>query len=91
MGEVTRLIELSIGVRRLQMARVRATCFAAVLDLDVAKREGRIWLDEEYQKELARIRDYGIMKGLTAKIINDTFRGAHEEAATGIYKSGCKL
>jgi len=60
-----------------QRACVRAICFNAVVDLDIEKREGRIWLEEEYQKALARIRDYGVMHGLTAKIINETFIRAH--------------
>ena len=59
---------------------VRAECFEEVTKLGVARLQGQVWEPEEYQKALARIRDYGVMNGLTAKVINQTFIEAYAEA-----------
>jgi hypothetical protein len=85
--------------RVFHLARVRAAVFMNVVDLDVAKaghhtvayndvtkRSAHIWREEEYQQALGRIRDYGIMNGLDARTINETFRIAHADAARGVYK-----
>ena len=69
-------------------------CFASVVQLEVArysghtfepydtvKRQPHTWTAEEYQRELARIRDKGIVVGLTAREIDSAFRAGHTEAA----------
>jgi hypothetical protein len=67
-------------VKSLALARVRAQCYYDVVKLDFAKRNGNVFPGEDYDKALARIRDYGIMNGLKAVDIDRTFRYAHAEA-----------
>ena len=67
------------AVRAIERARVRAKCYWDVVELDIAKYQGRI-RGEKYQEALARIRDYGIMRGLSANNIRETFDGAHRDA-----------
>ena len=81
-----------------KLARVRCWCFGSVIALDLAMKNGHTvdcniferklhaWTEEEYQNALARIRDYGIMNGLTAHAINETFRAAHDGVVAGVYK-----
>jgi hypothetical protein len=90
----------SAMVRKLfDIARVRALCYANVLKLDVAKTNAQTvefpimsnylthaWDPEEYQTALSRIRDFGVMNGLTARDISFTFCDAHTDAASGLYK-----
>ena len=94
---VTDLIRIARGNEFL-LVRLRCWCFGSVIALDHAKKNGHtvnsdvskqephVWTEEEYQRELARIRDHGIMNGLTARVVNETFRSAHDEAASSIYK-----
>jgi hypothetical protein len=69
----------------LAMLCLRWRCFMAVLKLDCSKRDGLIF-GEEYQKELAHIRDYGVMNGLTARDIKSVFGAAHAETTSSVYK-----
>ena len=63
--------------RSFWQAQVREMCLNSVVDLDMFKQQGLIQVDEVYQHALARIRDYGIMNGLTARDINGTILYAH--------------
>ena len=83
----------------LQRARWRAWCFGSVIELDLAKKNGHtaehddiskrqphVWSEGEYQEALARIRDFGIMKGVPAYELDKSISSAHVDAASGIYK-----
>lgn len=70
----------NINQHRFESAHVRASCYEAIREIDRKLREGQFANSEEYQASLARIRDYGIMHGLTARIIRDVFRNAHADA-----------
>jgi len=83
----------------LERARWRAWCSGSVIELDVAKKNGHtaerddiskrkphVWSEEEYQIALARIRDFGIMKGVSVYELDMSISSAHDDAASGIYK-----
>ena len=67
--------------RRFWLAQVREACLNGVVRLDMFKQQGLIQVDEVYQHALARIRDYGIINGLTAREINGTILYAHGVAS----------
>ena len=68
------------SVQQSETARVLcAVCYAAICSADRRLREGHT-TQSEYEKQLARIRDYGIMHGLTAVGINAVFCEAHKYA-----------
>ena len=67
--------------RRFWLAQVREACLNSVVRLDMFKQQGLIQVDEVYQHALARIRDYGIINGLTAREINGTILYAHGVAS----------
>ena len=58
-----------------RLALVRAMCFVKVALVGQMKNSCS---EEEYQKALSRIRDWGIMNRLTVHDINDVFNSAHD-------------
>jgi hypothetical protein len=59
---------------------VRMRCYERVYAIDRMKIEGHFADEESYQKALGRIRDYGVMLGLTAKAIRSVFSSAHAQS-----------
>jgi hypothetical protein len=55
-------------------------CFNRVRDLDRRMVNGEFVDVEQYYRELARIRDYAVMKGLKADMIRYLFECAHERS-----------
>ena len=60
----------------LVKARVRAICFAAIVDVDAEKIAGKISL-EDYQNALTRIREYAMTSGLSESTIRSAYELAH--------------
>jgi hypothetical protein len=54
------------------------TCFNRVRDLDRRMVNGEFVGAKEYHRELAHIRDYGVMNGLKADMIRYLFEMAHD-------------
>lgn len=69
--------ELNVPHHPYECASLSAICYESVREVDRHLREGYFLNEEAYQVSLARIRDYGIMHGLTARIIHKVFCMAH--------------
>jgi hypothetical protein len=64
----------------LSLGMLCKVCFNWVVALDRAMLNGDYIFAVEYHKELAHVRDFGVMYGLKADMIRNVFEWAHDRS-----------